>query len=47
VFVATTRDGAAIRNSNDPTAETLWFGRREMAAWIAGVKVGEFDDLAE
>jgi hypothetical protein len=47
VFVATTRDEVGVRNSNDPLAETLWFGRREMGAWIEGVKAGEFDYLAE
>ncbi|WP_067541272.1 DUF397 domain-containing protein [Nocardia crassostreae] len=40
-------DGSvAVRNSNDPDAGILLFRKSEMAAWIAGCKAGEFDDLA-
>ncbi|GAB2724506.1 DUF397 domain-containing protein [Nocardia thraciensis] len=35
-----------VRNSNRRDAGTLDFTRAEMAAWIKGVKAGEFDDLA-
>jgi hypothetical protein len=35
----------AVRNSNQPDAGITLFSRAEMAAWIDGVKAGEFDDL--
>ncbi len=35
----------AVRNSNHPDAGTVIFTRAEMAAWVTGVKAGEFDDL--
>ncbi|WP_405613110.1 DUF397 domain-containing protein [Streptomyces sp. NBC_01508] len=35
----------AVRNSKSPEAGTVFFTRTEMAAWLAGVKAGEFDDL--
>jgi hypothetical protein len=35
----------ALRNSNRPDGGTLMFSRGTLAAWIAGVKAGEFDDL--
>jgi hypothetical protein len=38
-------DLIAVRNSNRPEAGILEFTRAEMAAWIAGCKAGEFDDL--
>jgi hypothetical protein len=34
-----------VRNSNRPAAGTIEFTRGEMAAWVAGCKAGEFDDL--
>jgi len=47
VEIAATPDGGAlVRNSNAREAGTLAFTREEMSAWIAGVKAGEFDDLA-
>jgi hypothetical protein len=47
VEVAALPDGRiAVRNSNRREAGTVLFTRREMGAWIKGVKVGEFDDLA-
>lgn len=47
VEVAALADGRiALRNSNDRAAGALLFTRSEMAAWIAGVKNHEFDDLA-
>jgi Domain of unknown function (DUF397) len=36
----------AVRNSNHPDAGVVFFTRNEMAAWLKGVKAGEFDDLA-
>jgi Domain of unknown function (DUF397) len=36
----------AGRNSNHPDAGTVLFTRAEIAAWLKGVKAGEFDDLA-
>jgi uncharacterized protein DUF397 len=33
----------AVRNSNRPDDEVVVFDRPEIAAWIAGVKAGEFD----
>lgn len=36
----------AIRNSNAPEAGALLLTRAEMAAWIDGIKAGEFDDLS-
>jgi hypothetical protein len=35
----------AVRNSNHPEVGAVFFTRAEMAAWIQGVKAGEFDDL--
>lgn len=45
VTVGKLGDRIAVRNSNDPDGGTLFFTRSEIAAWIAGVKAGEFDDL--
>jgi Domain of unknown function (DUF397) len=36
----------AMRNSRDPHGPALIFTRDEMAAFLAGAKDGEFDDLA-
>jgi hypothetical protein len=36
----------AVRNSKHPEAGTVFFTRTEIAAWLQGVKAGEFDDLA-
>jgi hypothetical protein len=46
VEVAHIGDGVAVRNSNRPDAGTVHFTRAEVAAWIAGCRAGEFDDLA-
>ena len=35
-----------VRNSNHPEAGTLLLSRPGVAAWIRGVKAGEYDDLA-
>ncbi|KWX02502.1 hypothetical protein TH66_12250 [Carbonactinospora thermoautotrophica] len=46
VQVAALDDGRiAVRNSNHPDKGVVFFTRAEMAAWIKGVKNGEFDDL--
>ena len=37
----------AMRNSRHPGGPTLIYTRAEIAAFIAGVRSGEFDDLAE
>lgn len=40
-------DGAvAMRNSRDPGGPALVYTRSEIAAFLAGAKDGEFDDLA-
>lgn len=36
----------AMRNSRDPHGPALIFTRDEMAAFLAGAKDGEFDDIA-
>lgn len=36
----------AVRDSKDPDGPVLTFTRSELAAWLAGCKAGEFDDLA-
>ncbi|HEY0812212.1 MAG TPA: DUF397 domain-containing protein [Pseudonocardia sp.] len=36
----------AVRNSRHPTGPALVYTRAEIAAFIAGVRCGEFDDLA-
>lgn len=38
-------DRIAVRNSNRPDEGVVFFNRKEMAAWIKGVKNSEFDDL--
>lgn len=35
----------ALRNSNHPAAGTLLLAGPELAAWFAGIKRGEYDDL--
>ncbi|HMG44175.1 MAG TPA: DUF397 domain-containing protein, partial [Acidimicrobiales bacterium] len=44
--VAEDGDEILVRNSNRPEAGTIPFTRGELAAWVAGCKAGEFDDLA-
>lgn len=47
VEVAALADGAvAMRNSRFPDGPALVYTRAEVAAFLAGVKSGEFDDLA-
>jgi Domain of unknown function (DUF397) len=46
VQVAELADGAiAVRNSRYPSGPALIYTRAEIAAFLAGVKNGEFDDL--
>ena len=46
VEVAALDDGQiAVRNSQYPTGPALIYLRTEMAAFVAGAKNGEFDDL--
>lgn len=47
VEVADLGAGIAVRNSKNPGAGTIVFGRAVMAAWIAGLKAGEFDSLLD
>jgi hypothetical protein len=48
VELAELADGdIAVRNSRHPSGPTLVYTRAEMAAFIDGVRLGEFDDLAE
>lgn len=47
VEVAALTDGAvAVRNSRFPSGPALVYTRAEVAAFLDGVKNGEFDDLA-
>ena len=47
VEVAALPDGAvAVRNSRHPSGPALVYTRAEIAAFLAGVRNGEFDDLA-
>lgn len=46
VEVAGLPDGAvAVRNSRFPAGPALVYTRAEIAAFLAGAKAGEFDDL--
>jgi len=46
VEVAALRDGSvAVRNSRDKAGPALIYTRAEIAAFLAGVRNGEFDDL--
>lgn len=36
----------AVRNSRHPSGPALVYTRAEIAAFLAGAKAGEFDDLA-
>ena len=38
--------GVAVRNSRHPSGPALIYTRAEIAAFLAGAKAGEFDDLA-
>jgi Domain of unknown function (DUF397) len=43
---ALTSGEVAVRNSRHPSGPALIYTRAEVAAFLAGVKNGEFDDLA-
>jgi hypothetical protein len=45
VEVADTPEGIAVRHSDQPGGKVLLFTRAEIAAFIAGCKAGEFDDI--
>lgn len=45
VEIAEAADGVMVRNSTRPDDVTLAFTRAELAAFVAGCKAGEFDDL--
>lgn len=48
VEVAALADGCiAVRNSRHPGGPALLYTRAEMAAFIHGVKRGEFDDMVD
>ncbi len=38
--------GVDMRNSRDPDGPVLSYTRAEIAAFLEGIKAGEFDDLA-
>ena len=47
VELAELSDGAvAVRNSRNPSGPVLVYSRGELGAFLAGVRSGEFDDLA-
>jgi Domain of unknown function (DUF397) len=47
VEVGALADGqVALRNSRHPSGPALVYTRAEIAAFLAGAKAGEFDDLA-
>jgi hypothetical protein len=43
VEVAFAAHGVLVRQSHDPSGPTLTFTKREWAAFVAGVRNGEFD----
>lgn len=43
VAVAITQYGVAVRNSNDPTKNTVFFTNDEWDAFVKGVRNNEFD----
>lgn len=43
VMVAIKHEGVAVRDSEDPTKQTLFFSHAEWGAFIKGAKNGEFD----
>lgn len=45
VEVADEGEHVLVRNSQRPDAGTLSFTSSQMAAWVAGCKAGDFDDL--
>ncbi|MCP3992281.1 MAG: DUF397 domain-containing protein [Actinomycetia bacterium] len=45
VELAEITEGVLVRNSNSPEQGMIVFTRDELAAWIAGCKAGEFDEI--
>lgn len=45
-FAALPDGDVAVRNSRDPQGPAIVYTRAEIGAMLAGVKDGEFDDLA-
>ena len=45
VELAAIGSGIAVRHSRSPDRGTLVYTRSELAAFVAGCKAGEFDDL--
>lgn len=45
-FASLADNTVAVRHSQDPTGPAIIYTKAEIAAMIAGVKDGEFDDLA-
>lgn len=43
VAVAIVEDGVAVRNSNDPDKNTVFFTHEEWQAFVLGVKNDEFE----
>ena len=39
--------GVAMRDSKDPDGPQLYFSRREIAAFLIGARMGEFDHLVD
>lgn len=46
VELAETDDAILVRNSNQPDAGTLTITPTDLAAFVEGVKAGDYDDLA-
>ena len=43
VMVAVKKEGVAIRDSEDPTKQTLFFNKAEWKAFLKGAQSGEFN----
>jgi hypothetical protein len=43
VEVATTDDRVGVRDGKQPAGPALWFSHEEWAAFVAGVRAGDFD----
>jgi hypothetical protein len=46
IELAPTASGIDLRDSKEPDGPVLHFTRAELAAFLAGCRAGEFDDLA-
>jgi Domain of unknown function (DUF397) len=46
IELAATPTGVDVRDSKDSDGPVLHFTRAELAAFLAGCRAGEFDDLA-